>query len=195
MTKNINNIHIHQENLTKKERESLLGQKAVTVWLTGLSGSGKSTLAVALEHYLLGNGYKCVVLDGDSVRFGLNKDLGFSSKDRSENIRRVAELAKLLNNAGLIVISAFISPYLTDRKMARQIISDELFKEVFVNTSLDVCEARDPKGLYLKARAGQITEFTGITSPYEAPSQPDLTIDTSLLTIQDSLTKLMSLFK
>lgn len=195
MMTRLNNIYIHSENLTQADRQRLLGQKAVTLWLTGLSASGKSTLAYALEHTLLTEGYKCVVLDGDCLRFGLNKDLGFSAEDRAENIRRVSELAKLLNNAGLIVISAFISPYRADRELAREVIGDESFKEVFVNTSLANCEARDPKGLYVKARSGQIAEFTGISSPYEAPVNPVLTLDTALLSIEESLLKLLSLIE
>ena len=195
MMTSLNNIYIHSENLTQADRQRLLGQKAVTLWLTGLSASGKSTLAYALEHTLLTEGNKCVVLDGDCLRFGLNKDLGFSAEDRAENIRRVSELAKLLNNAGLIVISAFISPYRADRKLAREVIGDESFKEVFVNTSLANCEARDPKGLYVKARSGQIAEFTGISSPYEAPVNPVLTLDTALLSIEESLLKLLSLIE
>ena len=191
----MNNIHKHEGYLSKADREALLGQKAVTLWFSGLSASGKSTLAISLERALLSKGFKCVVLDGDNVRFGLNKDLGFSGEDRSENIRRVAELAKLLNNAGLIVISAFISPFIADREIARHIIGDDSFKEIYINASLQTCESRDPKGLYAKARAGQIVEFTGISSPYEPPHHPDLTIDTAQLTIEESVLKLMSCFK
>ena len=191
----MNNIHKHEGYLTKTDREAYLGQTAVTIWFSGLSGSGKTTLSIALERALLSDGFKCVVLDGDGVRFGLNKDLGFSSADRSENIRRVAELAKLLNNAGLIVICAFISPFVVDREIAREIIGEDAYKEVFINASLKICESRDPKGLYAKARAGQIADFTGISSPYEVPSDPDLIINTAELDVEESLSKLMSLFR
>jgi adenylylsulfate kinase len=172
-----------QSNLTwqsghifAKERQMLLKQRPLTIWLTGLSAAGKSTLAFALERVLIESGHPCYVLDGDNVRHGLNNNLGFSAADRSENIRRVAEVAKLMNDAGLIVITAFISPFCADRDNARAIIGEGVFQEVFVDAGLDACEERDPKGLYKKARAGQIPEFTGISSPYEAPLNPELVI-------------------
>ena len=176
----------HIQNLTRQnghvsceERRALLNQKPLTVWLTGLSAAGKSTLAYALERELINSGHACCVLDGDNVRHGLNANLGFSAEDRSENIRRVAEVAKLMNDAGLIVITAFISPYRQDRSMARDIIGEGVFQEIYVSTDLKTCEARDPKGLYKKARAGQVAEFTGVSSPYEPPEKPAVAIDTA----------------
>ena len=165
------------------ERARLLGQRPATVWLTGLSGAGKSTLAFALERRLVELGRACFVLDGDNVRHGLNRDLGFSAADRHENIRRIAEVAKLMNEAGLIVISAFISPYREDREIARQIIGQDNFLEIYVSTSLQICEQRDPKGLYKRARAGGIAQFTGVTAPYEAPLAPALALDTAAMSV------------
>lgn len=171
-----NNIVWHNSHITASDRQKLMKQKPLTIWLTGLSAAGKSTLAFALERILIEAGHLCYVLDGDNVRHGLNNNLGFSAEDRSENIRRVAEVAKLMNDAGLIVITAFISPFQADRDKARAIIGDGVFQEIFVDAGLDACEARDPKGLYKKARAGQIPDFTGISSPYEAPLNPELVI-------------------
>ena len=165
-------------SLTRKEREQKNGHKAVTIWFTGLSGSGKSTLANELEKNLFAAGFHTMVLDGDNVRLGLNKDLGFSASDRKENIRRIAETAKLMNDAGLIVLAAFISPYDEDRRMAREIIGDSYF-EVYVSTDISVCESRDVKGLYQKARRGEIKDFTGVSGKYEVPASPDITIDTA----------------
>ena len=162
----------------------------ITIWLTGLSGSGKSTLALALEQRLIVNRRSCYILDGDKVRQGLNSDLGFSSEDRSENIRRVAEVAKLMNDAGLIVIAAFISPYQSDREMACEIIGKERFVEVHLSTPIEACEKRDVKGLYKKARAGALKEFTGVSAPYEIPLQPYIRIDTSMTSIEDSMMQL-----
>jgi adenylylsulfate kinase len=187
------NIVWHQGQITKIQRKLLLGQTPSTLWLTGLSASGKSTLAYALEHTLVNVGKHCYVLDGDNIRHGLNRGLGFSQQDRHENIRRISEVAKLMNDAGLIVITAFISPLIEDRQMARDIIGEEFFKEVYVSTSIDVCESRDPKGLYAKARSGDVKDFTGISAPYEPPLNPDLVIDTSTLTMVDHLNKLMDL--
>lgn len=173
------NLTWHTGNISPAQRQQVLQQHPLTIWLTGLSGSGKSTLAAALERQLWLKGHACYVLDGDNVRHGLNNDLGFSPADRKENIRRIAEVARLMNDAGLIVITAFISPYREDRASARTIIGTEFFREIYVNTPLTICEQRDPKGLYQKARQGQLAEFTGISAPYEAPQQADLTIDTS----------------
>ncbi|MEI6385656.1 MAG: adenylyl-sulfate kinase [Spirochaetota bacterium] len=195
MAVNTGNVVWHAGHVTGKDRVSLLGQKALTIWLTGLSAAGKSTLAFALEYALVSEGRACYVLDGDNIRYGLNKNLGFSPEDRTENIRRIAEVTRLMNDAGLIVITAFISPFIADREMARQIIGTDFFREVFVSTTLEVCESRDPKGFYSKARTGQVPEFTGISSPYEAPNDPDLIIDTEYLALEDSvlmLTKLVS---
>lgn len=187
------NLVQHFGHVTASDREVLLCQKPLTIWLTGLSASGKSTLAYELERTLIEAGHVCYVLDGDAMRQGINSDLGFSLTDRTENIRRVAELAKLMNEAGLIVISALISPMIADRAMARAIIGSTKFKEVFVSTPLTTCEARDPKGLYAKARAGKIPDFTGVTSVYEDPLTPDLSIDTSSDMLQDHLMKLVEL--
>lgn len=183
----------HVGQVEGSERGKLLRQKPATVWLTGLSGAGKSTLAYALERRLVSAGHAAYVLDGDNVRHGLNSDLGFSPQDRSENIRRVAEVARLMNDAGLIVVTAFISPYREDRAMARRIIGDDCFLEVHVSTALGVCEARDPKGLYRRARAGQLPEFTGITAPYEAPEAPALAVDTERLPGEESVAAVFGL--
>ncbi len=185
----------HQGALIRKDRESQLGQSAVTIWLTGLSGSGKSSLACALEKSLAAQGKSCFVLDGDNVRHGLNKDLGFSMSDRSENVRRIAEVAKLMNDAGLIVIVAIISPMIEDRALAFDIIGSACFHEVFVCTPLNVCEQRDPKGLYRKARSGSLTNFTGVSSHYESPLAPALTIDNSKHTVEDNVTIIIEYLK
>jgi len=176
--------------VTADDRARLLRQRAATIWLTGLSGSGKSGIAMELEQRLIEAGHACFVLDGDNIRHGLNRDLGFSPNDRQENIRRIAEVAKLFNDAGLFVITAFISPYREDRGAAREIIGTERFVEVYLSASLDVCERRDPKGLYAKARAGQIAEFTGVSAPYEPPLVPDLTIDTGASSLDESVATL-----
>lgn len=170
----------HRGQVAKTERESRFGQRAVTLWLTGLSASGKSTLAFALERALIDQGRACYVLDGDNVRHGLNQDLGFSAVDRAENIRRIAEVAKLMNDAGLIVITAFISPFGTDRTRAREIIGNAHYCEIYLETPLVICESRDPKGMYKLARAGRLADFTGISSPYEIPDTPHLTLDTNI---------------
>lgn len=174
------NVTRHRGAVTAADRARLLGQSPATVWLTGLSASGKSTIAYALEARLIAEGHACAVLDGDNMRHGLNRDLGFSPEDRAENIRRVAEVARLMNDAGLIVITSFISPYAADRSNAREIIGDERFIEAFVDVPAEVCEQRDPKGLYAKARAGLIPDFTGVSAPYEEPADPDLRLDGTL---------------
>ena len=168
-------------------------QKGLTIWFTGLSASGKSTLAYALEGSLKKAGKLCCVIDGDQIRQGLNRDLGYSAADRQENIRRVAEMARVMNDAGLIVICALISPMIADRAMAKAIIGHSSFIEVYVSTPLAVCEARDPKGLYLKARSGILMDFTGVSSAYEVPINPDLQIDTSVDTLDRSLFNINSL--
>lgn len=173
----------HSSQVTSFDRQALLGHQSMTLWFTGLSGSGKSTLAYSLERRLISMGMMCCVLDGDNVRHGLNRDLGFSHFDRSENIRRVAEVARLMIDAGLIVITSFISPYQEDREMARSIIGTEKFVEVYLNAALDICEKRDTKGLYRKARSGELPCFTGISSPYEAPEDAELIIDTATETV------------
>lgn len=171
-------------------RQRLLQQRPATIWLTGLSGAGKSTIAFALEKILLERGNCCFVLDGDNLRHHLNSDLGFLPEDRRENIRRAAEVAHLINEAGLIAIIAFISPFENDRAMAREIIQPQRFIEVHVNTSTAICEARDTKGLYARARRGEIREFTGISSPYEKPFEPQVKIDTELLSIEGAASML-----
>ncbi len=185
------NITRHRGSVSLDDRAKVLGQRPGTLWLTGLSGSGKSTIAYALEKRLVKEGCACFVLDGDNMRHGLNRDLGFSADDRAENIRRVAEVAKLFNEAGLMVIASFISPYEKDRQMAREIIGEEWFHEVFIDTPIEECEARDPKGLYAKARAGEIAEFTGITSPYERPEHPDVLINTTQQSLEDAVDVLL----
>ena len=172
------NLVEHKHKVTKEDRQKLLKQKSPVIWLTGLSGSGKSTIANELAIKLQQEGKLAYILDGDNVRMGLNKDLGFSDDDRKENIRRIAEVAKLLSDAGVIVITAFISPFREERENAKEIIGENNFTEVYVEASLMVCEDRDPKGFYKKARAGEIPMFTGINSPYEEPLNADLTIST-----------------
>lgn len=172
------NLTWQNMEVTRENREERLGQKAVTIWLTGLSGAGKSTLANEVEKRLFAMGKYTMLLDGDNVRMGLNQNLGFSEEDRVENIRRIAEVSKLMNDAGLIVLTSFISPFRQDRRNAKNIIG-ERFVEVYISTPLEECEKRDVKGLYKKARNGEISNFTGITSPYEVPEHPDITVDTS----------------
>ncbi|MBX3303216.1 MAG: adenylyl-sulfate kinase [Nitrospira sp.] len=182
----------HDGHVQPEDRRRLFGQRPLTVWLTGLSASGKSTLAFTLERRLVDIGHACYVLDGDNIRHGLNKDLEFSHRDRTENIRRIAEVARLMNNAGLIVITAFISPYRDDRQLARTIVGAENFVEVYINTPIETCEARDPKGMYKRARAGKISGFTGVNDPYESPGTPDLTIDTSIASPSECAGKVLA---
>jgi len=185
--------------LSRHERNELRKQRGFTIWFTGLSGSGKSTIATALEQHLLHLGLASYRLDGDNVRFGLNKDLGFSEKDRNENIRRIAEVAKLFADSSTIVLTSFISPYQADRKIARdlhatasQVGDDELpFIEVFVDIPVEIAETRDPKGLYKKARAGEIPNFTGISAPYEAPEKPEIHLRTDKLSVEESVATIM----
>jgi adenylylsulfate kinase len=181
------NIVWHQTTVSRAEREQISGHRGCTVWLTGLSGSGKSTIANLMEKALWERGVRSFVLDGDNVRHGLNKDLGFSPKDRTENIRRIGEVAALFTDAGVVNITAFISPYRADRDIARKAMPEGCFIEVYVQCELDECEKRDPKGLYKKARAGEIPEFTGISAPYEAPEKPELVVDTTGQTPEQSL--------
>ena len=185
----------HVGHVSTEERARLFGHRPVTIWLTGLSGSGKSTLAYALEKRLTDEGHACFVLDGDNVRHGLNRDLGFSADDRSENIRRVAEVAKLLNDAGLIVITSFISPFRADRAGAKETIGADRFAEVFVDAPIGVCEERDSKSLYAKARAGEIAEFTGVSSPYEAPESPAVAIQTGQVSVEEGTTAVLAYLK
>ncbi|PWE21747.1 adenylyl-sulfate kinase [Aliarcobacter skirrowii] len=179
------NIIWHNQSITKEKRLTLLNQKPCILWFTGLSGSGKSTIANAVELELFKRGRKTYLLDGDNVRHGLNKDLGFSEQDRIENIRRIGEVAKLFVDSGLIVLTAFISPFKSDRQIARSLVKYDEFIEVFIDTPLEVCEQRDPKGLYKKARDGAIKNFTGISSPYEAPEEPQIHIKTDEHSIEE----------
>jgi adenylylsulfate kinase len=182
------NITWHEGHVTRDERNALLKQKGCTIWFTGLSGSGKSTIAYTLEHALVQRGHLAYVLDGDNIRHGLNKNLGFSAADREENIRRIGEVAKLFADAGVITMTSFISPYRKDRDSVRALhVAGQLpFLEIHVNTPIETCEQRDPKGLYKKARAGQLKNFTGIDDPYEAPNNPELTIDATATSPQEA---------
>ncbi len=189
--KNKNTI-LHEGFVSRKDREKLNGHKSTIIWFTGLSGSGKSTLAYALEDILHRNNLKSYVLDGDNIRQGLCKDLGFSVSDRTENIRRIGEVSKLFLESGSIVLTAFISPFINDRKIVRELVNKDEYIEVFCDSPLDVCELRDPKGLYKKARSGEIPEFTGINSPYECPESPELILKTNEFSVQQCLEKLIS---
>lgn len=191
------NVKWHAGQVTRADRHNILGQTGGTVWFTGLSGSGKSTAAVALEKALIDSGRLCYRLDGDNVRLGINKNLGFSAEDRSENIRRIGEVAKLFVDTGVIVLCSFISPYRADRNMVRELheSADMKFLEVHVDVPLGVAEERDPKGLYKKARAGEIKNFTGIDAPYEQPIKPDLVLPSHQLELDDQVQYLMTLLK
>ena len=180
------NVTWHEGHVSRAEREKLLDQKGALIWFTGLSGSGKSTIAYTLEHALVQRGHLAYVLDGDNIRHGLNQNLGFSAEDRTENIRRIGEVGKLFVDTGVITATAFISPYRADRQIARETVGPGAFFEVFCDTPLEVCEQRDPKGLYKKARAGEIKGFTGVDDPYEAPENPELAIDTSKVSPQEA---------
>jgi bifunctional enzyme CysN/CysC len=184
-------IYWSHGQVTARQRELRNGHLGCVLWLTGLSGAGKSTIATELERELFNLGRHVYVLDGDNIRHGLGSDLGFSPKDRTENIRRVGEVAKLFADAGVICITAFISPYRADRDLVRKIIPGDRFIEVFVNAPLEVCEQRDPKGLYAKARAKEIKEFTGISAPYEAPSEPELELRTDQLSVSESVARIL----
>ena len=187
------NIVKHSYNISREEREQNLSQNAKILWFTGLSGSGKSTIANGVELALNEQGFKTYLLDGDNVRLGLNNDLGFSDKDRVENIRRIREVAKLMLDAGLIVLCAFVSPFRKDRDALREVVNEEDFVEIFVNCPLEVCEERDVKGLYKKARAGLIKDFTGISSAFEAPLNPEIILNTKELSLEKCVEKILSL--
>ena len=189
------NLVWHAHKVTREERAAQKKQKPCIVWLTGLSGSGKSTLANALEGEIYASGHHSYLLDGDNIRMGLNKGLGFSDADRVENIRRIGEVSKLFVDAGLIAITAFISPFRADRDMVRNLVGPGEFFEVYVKAPLEVCEQRDPKGMYKKARAGQIKQFTGIDSPYEEPLKPELVVDTSTHDLKQSTQLLLDALK
>lgn len=187
------NIVWHDSTVSKEQRNKLKGQHGAVIWLTGLSGSGKSTIANVVDGLLFENGNHSSVLDGDNIRHGLNKDLGFSDADRVENIRRIGEVAKLFVESGQIVLTAFISPFIADREIVRSMFPEGEFIEVYVKCPLEMCEQRDPKGLYVKARQGIIPDFTGISSPYEAPIKPDLTIETDKLSIDEAANEIIQL--
>jgi len=187
-----NNIFPFDSNVSQADRSAALGQQPRLLWFTGLSGSGKSTLAVGIEYMLHQQGFHTFLLDGDNIRHRLNKDLSFSDADRTENIRRIAEVAALMLDAGLVVLGSFISPFERDRAMIRDIVGADCYVEIFVNCPLAVCEQRDVKGLYQKARAGLIPKFTGIDSPYEAPTQPDVEVRTDLQSLDDSSQQILA---
>lgn len=187
------NIYWHKGDVTRKMRENLAGHRSAAIWFTGLSGSGKSTLAHALESKLVAAGFKAYVMDGDNIRHGLCVDLGFSNKDRKENVRRIGEVCKLFVDAGIIVISAFISPIRADREWVREKITNKDFIEVYCQCSLEECERRDVKGIYKLARKGEIPEFTGISSPYEEPVNPDIVINTESVDVDSAVSKLLSI--
>jgi adenylylsulfate kinase len=191
------NVHWHEGDVTRADRNRLLGQKGVTVWFTGLSGSGKSTVACALEKRLYDAGHLVYRLDGDNVRLGINKNLGFSAEDRAENIRRIGEIAKLFVDTGVITLSSFVSPYRADREQVRAVHEQAGmdFIEVFVDVPLEEAEKRDPKGLYKKARAGQIKGFTGIDDPYEAPEHPDLVLESHRMSLDDEVEAVLELLR
>jgi adenylylsulfate kinase len=192
---NSRNITPHESFISRADRTRILGHGGCVIWMTGLSGSGKSSLAAEMERRLMNQGVHCFVLDGDNVRHGLNADLGFSDEDRKENIRRVGEVARLFVNAGLVVLTSFISPFREDRSSVRSLFSKGTFFEIYVRCPLDLCESRDPKGLYARARKGEITEFTGIDSPYEEPENPELVLDTSELPLEDCAGRIMEILE
>lgn len=189
------NIVWHDSKVTKENRRQLNDHKSAVIWFTGLSGSGKSTVSVELEKELYTQGVRTYRLDGDNVRHGLNKNLGFSPEDRKENIRRVGEVSKLMVDAGLFTLTAFISPYREDRDEVRELLEDGEFIEVFVNASVETCESRDPKGLYKKARAGEIKGFTGVDAPYEEPKSPEVTVDTDKQSLEESVQQIVEYLK
>lgn len=186
------NIVRSEGRVTGADRRHLLGHGPATVWFTGLSGSGKSTLAYAVEEALIARGVAAYVLDGDNVRFGLNRDLGFAPEDRTENIRRVGEVCRLFHDAGLVVLSSFISPYRSDRQQVRELHPEGGFVEVHLDTSLEVCESRDVKGLYARARSGEIPDFSGVSAPYEPPEDPEVRLDTGQLSIEAGVSTLLA---
>lgn len=184
---------IYDKMMTRADKEQLLGQRGVMVWFTGLSGSGKSTVAMGVERELHARGILCRILDGDNIRAGINSNLGFSADDRRENIRRIAEIGKLFVETGIVTLACFVSPTRELRRMAADIIGGEDFKEVYVSTPIEECERRDVKGLYRRARAGQVKDFTGVSAPFEAPERPALSIDTSSLTLEESVRRVVEL--
>ena len=189
------NIVWHEGHVSRQERESLLDQRGVMLWLTGLPSSGKSTIAFTAEHALVARGRLAYVLDGDNIRHGLNKNLGFSADDRGENIRRIGEVGKLFVDCGAVTLTSFVSPYRADRDAVRDLMEDGEFLEVFVDTPVEICERRDPKGLYAKARAGEIPNFTGISDPYESPENPELVIKTASSTPEEAANAIIDMLQ
>ncbi len=189
------NIVWHEGHVSRQERESLLDQRGVMLWLTGLPSSGKSTIAFTAEHALVARGRLAYVLDGDNIRHGLNKNLGFSADDRGENIRRIGEVGKLFVDCGAVALTSFVSPYRADRDAVRDLMEDGEFLEVFVDTPVEICERRDPKGLYAKARAGEIPNFTGISDPYESPENPELVIETASSTPEEAANTIIDMLQ
>ena len=184
---------IFDKMLSRADKEQLLGQRGIMIWMTGLSGSGKSTVAIGVERELHRRGILCRILDGDNIRAGINSNLGFSAEDRKENIRRIAEIGKLFVDTGIVTIACFVSPTLELRQMAREIIGPEDFREVYIATPLEECERRDVKGLYARARKGEVKDFTGISAPFEAPTNPDLRLDTSQMTLKQEVEAVVEL--
>ncbi len=184
---------IFDKMMSRKDKESLLHQRGIMIWMTGLSGSGKSTVAIGVERELHKRGILCRILDGDNIRTGINSNLGFSEEDRRENIRRIAEIGKLFVDTGIVTIACFVSPTNDLRQMAREIIGEEDFREVYIATPLEECERRDVKGLYARARRGEVKDFTGISAPFEAPTAPDLSLDTSQMTLKDEVEAVVAL--
>ncbi|OMF67714.1 adenylyl-sulfate kinase [Paenibacillus sp. FSL R5-0766] len=191
MSKEERNITWQSSSINRQDREKHNGHHSRAIWFTGLSGAGKSSLAFALEQYLYDQGVSCYVLDGDNVRHGLNRDLGFTAEDRQENLRRIGEVSKLMVDAGLFVLSAFISPHEQDREMVRQLFEPDDFIEIYVRCSIEECERRDPKGLYKKARNGDIPHFTGISAPYDVPKSPSVIIDTEQWSIEEAVLEIL----
>jgi adenylylsulfate kinase len=187
----MSNLKKHTYQISVDDRNKLNGHQSFLIWFTGLSGSGKSTIANALEKALFDKGIRTYTLDGDNLRYGLNKDLGFSPTDRSENIRRIAEISKLMIDAGIVVLAAFVSPYIKDRENIKRIVKDLNFVEVYVNTSIEECERRDVKGLYKKARSGEIKNMTGISAPYETPVNPDIEIKTEKINVETAVSEIL----
>lgn len=184
---------IFDKMMSRKDKESLLGQQGIMIWMTGLSGSGKSTVALGVERELHRRGILCRILDGDNIRSGINSNLGFSPEDRRENIRRIAEIGKLFVDTGIVTIACFVSPTIELRQMARDIIGEDDFREVYISTPIEECERRDVKGLYARARRGEVKEFTGISAPFEAPANPDLSLDTSQMTLKEEVEAVVQL--
>ena len=184
---------IYDQMMTREDKEKLLGQRGVMVWFTGLSGSGKSTVAMGVERELHNRGVLCRILDGDNIRAGINNNLGFSAEDRMENIRRIAEIGKLFVQTGVVTLACFVSPTNDVRELARAIVGKDDFKEVFISTPIEVCEQRDVKGLYARARRGEVKNFTGISAPFEAPEHPALSLNTSELTLEESVRRVVDL--